>query len=534
MIARSVAEVLDDHVELEVESIDRMYLNLYCPLLQREQGVAHFWRKHRGYNFASSTLMAPMTTKFVESIKRFAEREDIELVTFRRGQRKEDIAKAYLANFEADEGVLFIGKAQEKCRVVRTRRCHNPDTGASYPTLYQSTAPVNQYYFYCVDQDFGPIFVKLGSYFPYNGKLLLNGHEYAKRQLSKRGIGFEALDNGIARCDDPEALQKICDGLDAAKIDKLARKWLRRLPHPFTREDRQAGYTYEISIVQAEFARTQVLDRPLSGRIFFEQVIRDNLDIGRPDRVQLIFDRRVIKTTPGRFRTRVLTAGVIPSLYVSYKKSYIKQYYKHGRALRTETVVNDCYDFRIGRLLHNLDELRAVGFAANRRLLEVQRVSHDCSIGEDAFAEVNHPVVVEGQRASGLRFGDSRVLALLTAILFFRLLPRGFSNKDLREVLAQLLGLEPGQFTQGKMTYDLRRLRLHGLIERIPKTHRYEVTDFGFRAAMMITRTYNRVLRPGLAAVHDRHPPVPTRLRKAFEQVDDEVTRLFERGRLAA
>lgn len=534
MVVRSVAEVLDNRVELAVESIDRMYINLYVPLLQSEQGVAYYWRHHRGYDFASSALMGPMTAAFVKSVDRFLERERIERVNFRKGQRKEDIAKAYLSNFERDEGVLFVGVAQEKAKVCRTRRQHNPVTGASYACLYKTTAYVNHYYFYCVDDDFGPFFIKMCSYFPYNGKLLINGHEYAKRQLAKRGIGFEPLDNGIASCEDPKALQEICDELDAEKIDALARKWMDRLPHPFSTEDQQAGITYELSILQAEFSLTQVLDRPLTGRVFFEQVIRENLDIGRPDRVQLIFDRRIIKTTPGRFRTRVITHGVVPSLHIDYKRSHIKQYHKLGRALRTETTINNTYDFRIGRKLHNLPALREVGFAANRRLLDVQRISYDCSIGEDAFAKVNAPVVVNKQRASGLRFGDSRVLALLAAILYFRLIPCGFSNKDLRELMTQLLGLEPGYFTQGKMTYDLRRLRLHGLIERIPKTHRYVVTDFGFKAAMMLTRTYNRVLRPGLAAVHDAVPPELTRLRNIFDKVDAEVDRIRDGGKLAA
>ena len=534
MIVRSVAEVLDDHVELEVESIDRMYLHLYVPLLQSERGVAWFWRKHRGHDFASSALMGPMTAAFVKAVDDFIAREAIERVNFRKGERKEDIARRYLSDFEGDEGVLFVGVAQEKAAVCRTRRQYNSSTGASYAWLYKTTAYVNYYYFYCLDDDFGPFCIKLCSYFPYNGKLLINGHEYAKRQLTKRGINFEALDNGIASCDDPEALQEICDGLDPAKIDALARKWLRRLPHPFTAGDRRAGFRYDISILQAEFSLTQVLDRPVTGRVFFEQIIRENLDIGRPDRVQLIFDRRIMKTTPGRFRTRVITNGVVPSLHIDYKSSHIKQYHKLGRALRTETTINNTYDFRIGRRLQNLPALREVGLAANRRLLEVQRVSHDCSIGEDAFAKINQPAVVDKQRASGLRFGDSRVLALLAAILYFRLIPCGFSNKDLRELMAQLLGLDPGTFTQGKMTYDLRRLRLHGLIERIPNTHRYIVTDFGFKAAMMLTRTYNRVLRPGLSAIHDAIPPELTRLRKAFNRVDAEVSWIHDSGQLAA
>lgn len=202
-----------------------------------------------------------------------------------------------------------------------------------------------------------------------------------KRQLEQRGIPFAALDNGIEWCADPQRLQALCDGLSAEKIEGVFRKWLDRLPHPFTPQDREAGYRYELSILQAEFSLTQVLDRPLSGRLLFEDLIRENLDLGRPDRVQLIFNRHVTRQTPGRFRTRVLTEGVVPSLHVTYKHSDLKQYLKGlrpaaaGRGLRTELTVNDTRDFEIGRGLTNLAALRQVGFQATRRLLDVQRLS---------------------------------------------------------------------------------------------------------------------------------------------------------------
>ncbi len=176
----------------------------------------------------------------------------------------------------------------------------------------------------------------------------LNGHEYAKRQLARKGIPFEALDNGILSCAEPARVQHICDDLSAEKIDGLLRKWLRLLPHPFTGADRAAGYRYDISILQAEFSLTQVLDRPVHGRLFFEQVIRENLDLGRPEEVRLIFNRKITRRTPGSFRTRVVTQDVTPSLNIYYKNTRIKQYHKESRALRTETTINNTYDFGIG------------------------------------------------------------------------------------------------------------------------------------------------------------------------------------------
>src|SRR5690242_7671926 len=431
-VARSVADVLRDHVVLELEAIDRMYLNVYVPHLQTVGAVVGYLRVHRGQRFASTTAVVPMSEAFVRNIEQFVDDEAIDLVSFEKRERKDDVTQRYLRSFRKREGVLYVGKAQEKARVMRTERRRSRVTGATYPWIVESTAMVNHYYFYCVDEDFGPFFLKFCSYFPYNAKLCLNGHEYAKRQLEREKIRYQALDNGIQSCAIPKRLQTICDSLSEDKIDALLRKWLRRLPHPFPASDRQAGYRYQVSILQIELSLTQVLDRPVSGRIFFEDVIRENLDIGRPKQVQLIFDRWVTKATPGSFRTRVITDGVIPSLHIDYKNTRIKQYHKEGQALRTETTINNTRDFYIGKSLQNLPALRRIGFQANRHLLQTQRITHDSILAEETFQQLNRPHMVDGQRASALRFADPMVQAIWNALLLFDLLPNGFSNRNLR------------------------------------------------------------------------------------------------------
>jgi hypothetical protein len=538
-LPQTVAEILKQHVTFELECIDRMYLNVYVPPLQCESGVVQFFRSHRGHPFASSALMEPMTRSFVTDMERFAKQQQIPVVQFRKGQRKDDVMAEHLAHFDKPEGVVMLGKAQEKTPVFRTEKRRNPETGKSYPWIVRSTAMINQYYWYCLDRDFGPFFLKFASYFPYNAKLCLNGHEYAKSQLRREGIGLKALDNGFVSCQNPERLQTICEQMGPQQIDALLRRWLSRLPHPFTGQDRAAGYRYDISILQAEFSLTQVLDRPLHGRILFEEIIRENLDIGRPDLVQLIFNRRVTKRTPGRFRTRVLTDGVIPSLQVDYKNSRIKQYFKQVPDVpevgaRTETTVNNTRDFSIGKRLCNLPTLRQVGFQANRRLLEVQRLSHDCAMGEEALHQLNRPVEVNGQRTSALRTTDLRVLALWHLLVWFRLLPCGFANRDLREQLAALTGQSPMIITQGRMTYDLRRLRLHGMIQRIPKTHRYQVTEFGLRAALFFTRVHARLYRPALAQILPHAPPTSASLQRAFEKLRHEIDQTIRQTKLAS
>ena len=537
---KSVAELQREHVVLELECIDRMYLNAYVPQLTTEGGVAGFVRGYLGNRFASTKAVAPMTEAFVESIMQFGLDHRIDLVRFKKGQRKDHVMQARLRAFKKkhQEGVVFIGVAQEKARVPRTVR-KAFGNGGTIPWINYSSANVNFYYFYCLDENFGPFFIKFCSYFPYTAKLCINGHEYLKCQLERRGIDYEALDNGISWCEDLAAAQRICDHFDEHKIEAFFRKWLRRLPHPFSAQDRRAGYRYDLSILQAEFSLTQIWDQAASGRCFFEEIIRENIDLGRPEQVQLIFSRKLRKSTvaDGRCRTRVINEGVIPSLHIYYKNTHSKQYHKAAKrraGLRTETTINNAYDFGVGRRLRNLPALRQIGFGANRRILELEKLTHDCSIGQQSFQQLQQSADIEGQRVSALRFGDPRVQALFAVLLIFSLQSQGFRKRELRPLLAQVLGLDNEQITQGKMSYDLRRLRLHGLIERIDGTHRYRLTAPGRRTALFYSRTFNRVLRPGLSQIaHPDLPPDSSKLSAAFHHLEVELTNYFAEKKAA-
>ena len=381
-LPRTVAEVLAEHVTLEVEGIDRMYLNVYLPRLQHA-------RRGRGVlplppRSALRLLGADGADEqaFIAAVERFVREQDVPLITFAKGQRKDDIAKEYLARFRAgDRGDLFVGKAQEKTPVFRTEKRRNPETGRTYPWIVRTTAMVNQYYFYCVDEDFGPFFLKFCTYFPYNAKLCINGHEYVKRQLAKEGIAFEALDNGILSCADPKRLQRLCDGLSAAE-DRCACCASGWTGCPIRSPPRiaQAGYRYDVSILQAEFSLTQVLDRPLTGPDLLRggDPREPRHRPARPGATDLRSARHA-SARRGGSAPACITEGVTPSLHVDYKHSRIKQYHKEGRALRTETTINDTRDFGIGKRLTNLPALRQIGFEANRRLLDVQRISQDCA-----------------------------------------------------------------------------------------------------------------------------------------------------------
>jgi hypothetical protein len=217
-LPRTVSDVIAEHVTFEVECIDRMYLNVYVPGLQYAAGLVSYVHRQLGLPIASTAPLAKITDGFSTAVRRFAKDEAVPWVDFVKGQRKDDVMHEHLAAFTAagrTEGVLFVGRAQEKTGLFRTERRHNAE-GRPYPWIVKSTGVVNQFYFYCVDADFGPFFLKYCSYFPFNAKLCLNGHEWAKRQAGKAGLGHTGLDNAFGSVDDVAAVQAICDRLGPA------------------------------------------------------------------------------------------------------------------------------------------------------------------------------------------------------------------------------------------------------------------------------------------------------------------------------
>jgi hypothetical protein len=356
----------------------------------------------------------------------------------------------------------------------------------------------------------------------------LNGHAWVKRQAAREGIAFTPLANGFAATDDPAALQTICDRLQDTDLQAFFDRWIGVIPTPLRPSDRQAGYWWELSMRQVEVSRTVVFDDPRRARGFFEALVADNVGIGRPHEVAAVFARQVRTTTKSLFRTRIFTAGTEVKLDLTYKHSRVKQYLKEGRALRIETVINKPSDVGVLARICHLGELVTKAREVNDRLLIIERAGQGCAIGSALFERIQQPYVREGQRTGALRFGDIRAMALAGALGVFVHAVAGFTNKSLRSLVAGLLGCD---YTVSQMTYDLRRLRLHGLIERIPRTNTYTLTPDGLRIAIFYSKVHARILRPLLAA---DHPPAPLEVRRALQTLDRAVADYVTHARLGA
>jgi hypothetical protein len=534
------ATLLRDQVRLTCRSVDRIFLQAYLPRLQTVGMVCQFLRWQRGFVIPSSAAFAKIGDAWVAEVDKFAKANGIPVRHFGRGEKKEEIARPYIeaAAVRGHSAVALIGIAQEKAVRWRSWKARGQES-AAHPHMEwgRQTAFVNHYYFYLWDAEWGPAFWKTNAYAPWPVWLWLNGHEWAKRQLAKAASAFTALDNGFASCADPVQLQRLCDRLGPGAVTSFFWRWQQRLPSPLTRDDLRAGYVYDLAFRQFEVSDTRVFDRPAAGRAFFEGLIRDHLDLGRPDQVSLVFDRSIRlagpRPTPGTFRTRVITRGVDPQIVCYYRSSRLKQYFKEHRALRTELVICDTRDFGIGRRVtyDNWNALRATGETACQRLCDAEAASAMPAPDVATLARVTRPSLTDdGLHAPALRFGDARVMALMAAIAGFSCLIAGFDNRGL---VARMRALHGDDYSSRQATYDLRRLRRKQLITRLPATHRYQLTDTGRAVAVLFTKTYGRILGPGLAALAPALPSdVAQRspLALAWKDLSRELRRFIDLG----
>jgi len=534
--AVSAAEMVAGHVTLDISCIDRLYLNGYVPRLQTPGGIIYFFHEHRKNPIVSPALFEPIGAKFRKDVRDWAEANGIPLVAFKSGERKADVMAPYLdaAAASGRSQVAAVGCAQEFQGVWTARK---RDTDPGKPPQFSFTREQRRVSVFCVyiwDEAMGGGFIKICTYFPYPVKAWVNGHEWARRQALAAGLEFSELSNGFASCQDPAALQDICDRFGPGHVQAWFERRMARLPLPLTMADRDGGFWWELSMRQVETSRTLVFDAGVHARAFFESLLCENMDLGRPENAELLFRRGETRgfpsdPPPGGFKTKIDQYCELVTMNVFYKHSRVRQYLKDGTALRIETVINNPSDLRINRRLDNLPELQDKARAINAFLLETETAGQDTVLVSPAFERITRPTVTDdGRKAPALRFGDLRVQALAGAIAAMLFTVPGITNRTLRGLMTGLLNRPYGM---NQASYDLARLSRNGLIARVPGRNRYTLTREGLLFACFYTRVYNHILRPLMAP--DR-PNAPPGLTAALDTLDRLVAEHAARARVPA
>jgi hypothetical protein len=329
----SAAEMVAGHVSLDISCIDRLYLNGYVPNMQTPGGVIYFFHEHRKKPIVSPSLFEPIGARFRKDVKDWAQANGIPVVTFKPGERKADVMTPYMDAVAATgrSQVAAVGCAQEFQQVWTARK---RDTDPGKPPQFSFTKEQRRVSVSCVciwDTAMGGGFIKICTSFPYPVKAWVNGHEWAKRQAITAGLEFTELSSGFASCPDPAALQGICDRFGPQHVQDWFDRWMAVIPLPLTAGDRRGGFWRELSMNQVETSRTLVFDKDVHARAFFESLLCENMDLGRPENAELIFRRGETRgfpsgPPPGGFKTKIGQRCDLVTMNVFCKSSRVKQY----------------------------------------------------------------------------------------------------------------------------------------------------------------------------------------------------------------
>jgi hypothetical protein len=500
----TITAVCQDSIAFSYRCVDRLILNAYIPTLPTPGAMAFFMRKVRGKPILGGLVFKQLTDQFVDRIKAFAGEKTLPIVHVTGRQKPGEAGEASLARArrEGRFGVVGIISHQESSRAFVSTHLGGRATNFG---VKEDRRLVNHYYFYLRDERYGEGFVRISSYPPFQTRIWLNGHGFIAGELARRGVAFQTADNCFVAVADAKVLAEISETFTAQAVEKIARGWLGMVPDPLTAAERAAegGYPTRLSIFQAEFCDNQIFHNTRTLNRVYEQVLKDHLHAGRPDLVKIAFDRRITKATPGRFSTRILRGGTVACLKAFYKKSFIKQYNKDGRVLRTEVCVNDPKDFGAKKSLVHLGHLGCIANHAIGRFLKAQAAAYAPALNRSTFERMVTPSECEGKRVAALRFGTTWVMQLLMALACAGLSFRAFTSRELRRMLTERLGVAPEQAKSTRVGYELRKLIGKGLLRKVPGRSRYTLTDSGYRTVLFLVKLHERLLTPGLDALDE-------------------------------
>ena len=440
----------------------------------------------------------------------------------------------YYRRFQGAEGLVCILTSTEQGRtfVSYTPRYAPSGGDPSYRVIHACRKRFLHYYFYLLDSVLGPMSLRVGTFLPFTLTCFLNGHSFLAQELTRAGVAFRQDDNAFLAVADVAALEAAAERLTPRLIEQRCDHWARRLAPSFSPAERTAlplGYRY--SVAQIELATDVIFKRSAPLKALFRRATEIGILLGGADRTTHLFGRRITHRYRGKLQTVLDRRNEgQPILRSYYQSSFVKQYEKGDRLLRTETCLNNTYDLGIGRHLEHLPELRDRMQATNRRYLEAQAELLASTVDAGDLADLARPVQVGQRRVPGLKLEDDRVIRLLEGLLH----PGTFlADWTTREVHTRLLArhrLAEGDYRLGQLRYDLAKLRAHGLVERLGTSRRYRLTPRGLKLGVLLVKLRTRLLGPLVTLAGEAAPRRPTgtpsEVEAAFRQVDAALDQL--------
>jgi hypothetical protein len=523
-----LSELLGHHVQFAYTAWDRMVLTGYLDRLQRPENISYFFREVVGVAAVTPDVLMSRTRPYRAWVQRYAAEQAIPLLAVPREQRKEEVVAPYYRRFKAAAGVVAILTSTEAGRTFVSYTPRYPPSGGDpgYRVLHAARKRFLHYYFYLLDPVLGPMSLRVGTFLPFNLAVFLNGHAFVAQELSRVGVRFRKDDNAFLAVDNLAALDAATERLTPHLIEQRCASWVHQLAPRFSPAERTAaGLHYRYSVAQIELATDVIFRRSAPLKALFQRATELGILLGGADRTTHLFGRRITARYAGKLQTVLDRRNEgQPILRSYYGSSFVKQYEKGDRLLRTETCLNNTYDVGIGRHLDNLLALKERMLATNRRYLETQAELLASTVDGGELARLAHPVRIGQRRVPGLKLEDDRVIRLLAVLLHPGTFVADWTSREVHARVLRRHRLAETTYRLGQLRYDLGKLRAHGLAERLGSSRRYRLTARGIKLGVLLVKLRTRLLGP-LASLATDHMPRPitrtaSNVEAAFRQVD--------------
>jgi hypothetical protein len=487
-----------DSIRFAYRCFDRILLNAVIqPFQQPERVIGFFWTYRHVYP-VSRPVLREIANQYHYWVLNRSQKWQVEIHKD-PGDRRDDFVKPLFRRAQPDQVVTII-KAREPARILtaigKDQNWH----------LEIKPRWVDQYNFYVNDRHWGHMFVRVCPYFPFSARVCLNQHDWLAQRMHQRGMDFQQCTNAFLRCSDPQALQQLADSLTANDLVTCAQKWLARFTPFFTPQERKdAGVQHRLFFSQTEFCDNLIFRRRAAVDALEQRLLDANRAIGQPNKLTLIFGRRITRHHHGKLQTVIEDLHLPnPVIRSHYQHGFLKQYVRDHCLLRTEPATNNVTDYGVGKAVENLPLLREKLHPLIDRYLEVQQDILETFVDRGQLRKLTQPTILpNGKRIPGLKLDHPRQLALMRSLVRFCYLAAGgtFTTTELHPQVLQTLEVSAADYKLGSLRYDLWKLRAKGLVEKIPHSHRYQLLPHGYQICLLFLKLFEKIYAPLTAGI---------------------------------
>jgi hypothetical protein len=484
-----------DNIRWQYRCFDRILLNGLIQPFQQPERVVGFFNTYRQLYPVSRQTLRGIAEQFQQWLKGWAGKRSIPIVDAPEG-RRDDFVDPYFKRANPDQVVVIL-KAREPARIMTAIG----DSRANRWHLQIANRWVIQYNFYINDRRWGRMFVRICPYLPFSARVCLNQHHWLANRMRAEGVAFTQCANAFIRCAQPERLQQLADALTPWDLVSCGQKWLARLTPFFTGKEReQAGCQHRLFVSQVEFCDNLIFRRRAALDKLAERLLDANRTIGQPNKITVIFGRRISKHHRGKLQTEIEDMDLPnPVIRSHYGHGFIKQYVRDHLILRTEPASNNVHDYGVNKSVENLPALRQSLSAIADNYHNVQQDILETFIDRGQLRTLAQPTITAaGKRIPGLKIDHPRQLALMHALVRFAHIAAGntFTTTELHPHVIAALGCHPDGYTLNSLRYDLSKLRAKGLVAKLPNSRRYRLLPEGYSVCLIFLKLFERVYAP--------------------------------------